>query len=134
MRAKTTLTTKLLATGCGFLLLALTSIGLTLWITWKLEGGAAAVNEAGRLRMLTVRMALAIQTNGPDELRVLAQRFDASLELLRTGDSSRPLFVPWSDDARGHFAEINDDWQLTRVQWLGATLPPAAEADVGGRS
>ncbi|MCB1986954.1 MAG: type IV pili methyl-accepting chemotaxis transducer N-terminal domain-containing protein, partial [Burkholderiaceae bacterium] len=114
--------------GCGFLLLALTSIGLTLWITWKLEGGAAAVNEAGRLRMLTVRMALAIQTDAPAELRVLAQRFDASLELLRTGDSSRPLFVPWSDDARAHFAEIRDDWQLTRAQWVGAQRPSAPAA------
>ena len=130
MRAKTTLTTKLLATGCGFLLLALTSIGLTLWITWKLEGGAAAVNEAGRLRMLTVRMALAIQTDAPDELRALAQRFDSSVELLRTGDSSRPLFVPWSDDARAHFAEIREDWRLTRAQWTGAAHPPAAEAVV----
>ena len=59
MRQHPTLTTKLMATGCAFLFLAMVSIGLTLWVTWKLEGGAAAVNEAGRLRMYTVRMALA---------------------------------------------------------------------------
>ena len=29
------------------LLVALASIGLTLWITWQLEGGAGAVHEAG---------------------------------------------------------------------------------------
>ena len=40
-------TTKLLAMGAGFLLVALSSIGLTLWVTWKLEGGAAAVNGRG---------------------------------------------------------------------------------------
>src|SRR3989344_2298022 len=51
MRTKPTLSTKLLAMGAGFLLVALASISLTLWVTWKLEGGAAAVNEAGRLRM-----------------------------------------------------------------------------------
>ena len=46
MRSRPTLSTKLLAMGAGFLLVALASIGLTLWVTWKLEGGAAAVNEA----------------------------------------------------------------------------------------
>lgn len=48
-----TLTTKLAVTGGLFLCLALASIALTLWVTWRLEGGAAAVNEAGRMRMLT---------------------------------------------------------------------------------
>jgi len=31
-------------------------------VTWQLEGGAAAVNEAGRMRMMTYRMALDIST------------------------------------------------------------------------
>ena len=35
------------------LLMALLSISLTLWVTWQLEGGEAAVNEAGRMRMQT---------------------------------------------------------------------------------
>ena len=35
----------------GLLAIALGSIGLTLWIGWQLEGGAAAVNETGGLRM-----------------------------------------------------------------------------------
>ncbi|WP_423227082.1 type IV pili methyl-accepting chemotaxis transducer N-terminal domain-containing protein [Paraburkholderia hospita] len=29
------------------------SIRYTLWASWKLEGGATAVNEAGRMRMQT---------------------------------------------------------------------------------
>lgn len=45
------LASKLMAIGGVFLVLALASIGLTLWVTWQLEGGAAAVNEAGRMRM-----------------------------------------------------------------------------------
>lgn len=39
MRNKPTLKTKLLALGAGFLLVAMASIGLTLWVTWNLEGG-----------------------------------------------------------------------------------------------
>ena len=61
MRKKPSLSTKLLALGVGFLLIALASIGLTLWVTWQLEGGAAAVNENqallvyGRYTSVTMR-------------------------------------------------------------------------------
>lgn len=41
----------MLRIGASLLILALASIGLTLWVTCQLEGGAAAVNEAGRMRM-----------------------------------------------------------------------------------
>ena len=41
------LATKLAALVATLLALALASIGLTLWITWQLDGGAAAINEAG---------------------------------------------------------------------------------------
>ena len=95
MRTKSPLTFKLLAMGMGFLLVALGSIGLTLWVAWQLEGGAAAVNEAGRLRMNMLRMVLVQQTESPEDVQMHARQFDASLELLRTGDPSRPLSVPW---------------------------------------
>ncbi len=136
-KAPTTLTTKLLAMGAGFLLVALTSIGLTLWVAWKLEGGAAAVNEAGRLRMHTMRMALALQTGAPQELRALAQNFDTSLELLRTGDPARPLFVPWGEDTHARFAEVRTAWASTRAQWTAAQPPSGpqvvAQADANVR-
>ena len=45
------LAAKLGTLGAALMVLALGSIALTLWVTWQLEGGAAAVNEAGRLRM-----------------------------------------------------------------------------------
>ncbi len=123
MRTKSPLTFKLLAMGGGFLLVALASIGLTLWVTWKLEGGAAAVNEAGRLRMNMLRMVLVQQTASPEEVQRHARQFDASLELLRTGDPSRPLFVPWGDDTRTRFERIRNTWLGLRTEWsLG--LPP----------
>ena len=37
MRKKLSLSTKLLAMGSVFLLVALASIGFTLWVTWQLE-------------------------------------------------------------------------------------------------
>ena len=123
MRTKPTLTTKLLALGAGFLLVALASISLTLWVTWKLEGGAAAVNEAGRLRMNMLRMVLVLQTEPAEALQERARLFDASLELLRTGDPSRPLFVPWSEDTRARFDALRAQWAQARSGWTGP-LPP----------
>ncbi|WP_298211731.1 type IV pili methyl-accepting chemotaxis transducer N-terminal domain-containing protein [Acidovorax sp.] len=123
MRSNPTLTTKLLALGAGFLVVALASISLTLWVTWKLEGGAAAVNEAGRLRMNMMRMVLVLQTEPAEAVQARAQLFDASLDLLRTGDPSRPLFVPWSDETRKRFEAIRAQWQQARSGWV-STLPP----------
>ena len=53
MKNTASLSTKLVRIGTGLLVIALISIGLTLWVTWKLGGGAAALNEAGRMRMQT---------------------------------------------------------------------------------
>ena len=111
------LSKKLQALGIVFLLVALASIGFTLWITWRLEGGAAAVNEAGRLRMNMMRMVLAKQQEPPEELQRRVLRFNDSLELLRVGDPSRPLFVPWSDEARVHYERVRAGWERIRTDW-----------------
>jgi hypothetical protein len=127
-----TLSAKLVATGTGLLLLALASISLTLWVTWELQGGAAAVNEAGRMRMHTYRMAMSVATGGEAaELQALARTFDDSLALLEAGDPSRPLFVPWSDASREGFAEVRLHWHALRTRWLAPVRPadPRADAD-----
>ena len=127
MKTSPSLTAKLLALGAGFLLVALGSIGLTLWVTWKLEGGAAAVNEAGRLRMNMLRMVLVLQTEPVQAVQQRAQEFDASLELLRTGDPSRPLFVPWNDASRSRFDAICAEWAGLQHQWTQADRPDRAQ-------
>jgi two-component system nitrate/nitrite sensor histidine kinase NarX len=125
-----TLTAKLVATGIGLLLLALVSISLTLWVTWNMQGGAAAVNEAGRLRMQTYRLALGLRS-GADaaEVQALARAFDESVTLLEAGDPSRPLFVPWSEESRARFAEVVARWSALRAQWLAPGPHPQLAAD-----
>ncbi|MDA8455599.1 type IV pili methyl-accepting chemotaxis transducer N-terminal domain-containing protein [Acidovorax sp. GBBC 3334] len=125
MRRPFTLTTRLLAIGGGFLAVALLSIALTLWITWRLEGGAAAVNEAGRLRMTMMRMALAGQLESPQAVAPLSERFDASLALLRQGDPARPLFVPWNTDTLARFDGIRGAWHALRDGQGSPTVPQA---------
>jgi two-component system nitrate/nitrite sensor histidine kinase NarX len=117
MHGKPSLSTKLLLLGATYLLAAVAAIGFTLWVAWKLEGGAAAVNEAGRLRMSMVRMVMAYQNEAPAQWQERANQFDASLDLLRDGDMSRPLFVPWSDEVRERFAQLRTGWEGLHAQW-----------------
>ena len=112
-----TLASKLVATGAAFLSVALMSIALTLWVTWQLEGGAAAVNEAGRLRMMSWRLA-AESTVDNAVLTPRIEQMDATLALLRSGDPARPLFVPWHGEVRQAFAEVQEDWAGVRAAVL----------------
>jgi two-component system nitrate/nitrite sensor histidine kinase NarX len=126
------LSAKLGAIGCALLLVAFASIGLTLWVTWKLEGGAAAVNEAGRMRMQTWRLAHTLSTGDEARLAALATQFEHSLALLRNGDPARPLFVPDDRASQQALARVAQDWQRLRERWLQPAPPlgsAAAEAE-----
>ena len=122
------LSAKLGAVGCALLLLALASIGLTLWVTWQLEGGAAAVNEAGRMRMQTWRLAQALGAADEQVLAGLRLRFDESVGVLRAGDPSRPLFVPRDERSQQAFADVQRGWADLRQRWSARPQPTAAEA------
>jgi len=127
MRRPWTLTTKLSVIGSALLLVALASIGLTLWVSWQLEGGAAAVNEAGRMRMQSWRLAQALDSGDAARVEALVIQFDQSVLLLRSGDPARPLFVPRDARAQTAFAEVQSAWRDVRSQWLAAAAPPARD-------
>jgi len=128
MRKSWTLSTKLGAIGGVLLLMALISIGLTLWVTWQLEGGAAAVNEAGRMRMQTWRLAQTLARGDTRRIEELLEKFDQSVMVLRTGDPSRPLFVPRDEPSQLAFADVQQGWQSLRSAWSVEPPPVAAEA------
>jgi len=111
---------KLALVGAPFLLLALLSTVATLWVSWQLDGGAAAVNEAGRMRMQSYRMALSIGTEETSALAEQVKEFDQSLSVLRSGDPERPLFVPWDDTVRARFQTVEQDWTNFRSRWIDA--------------
>ena len=120
------LSVKLIRIGAFLLALALLSITLTLWVTWKLEGGAASVNEAGRMRMQTWRMTSEIQAEVALDLRrARIEEFDYALALLESGDSRRPLFVPWNAQVRERFQEVKALWATQKATHLsGADVHP----------
>src|SRR5512133_3752816 len=109
---------KLMLVGAPFLLLVFLSTVAPLWVSWQLDGGAAAVNEAGRMRMQSYRMSLAIGTGETGELSAQAREFDRSLATLRHGDPDRPLFVPWDDSSTARFAVIEQDWAQYQARWI----------------
>ncbi|MDR2155211.1 MAG: type IV pili methyl-accepting chemotaxis transducer N-terminal domain-containing protein [Burkholderiaceae bacterium] len=122
-----TLAGKLGAVGGALLLVGLAAIGLTLWLSWQLEGGAAAINEAGRMRMQTWRLAQTISLGDVARAAALADEFDQSIALLAAGDPSRPLFVPFEARSRAAFADVGAGWNALRPRWTQAPAAPAAE-------
>jgi two-component system nitrate/nitrite sensor histidine kinase NarX len=130
MHRSRSLSAKLGIIGVGLLLTALTSIGITLWVTWQLEGGGAAVNEAGRMRMQAWRLAQTLPDADPRRVDTLMAEFDQSLDLLRSGDPARPLFVPDDAQSQQAFSEVQGDWRHLRADWSATPRPTAARAAV----
>ncbi|TDR79688.1 type IV pili methyl-accepting chemotaxis transducer N-terminal domain-containing protein [Paludibacterium purpuratum] len=121
----------------GFLLLTLliglTAIGATLYLSWQLEGGAAAINAAGSLRKQTYRLALSLEeyTAAPDpalRLRIVNDLgvFEHTLTQLKNGDPTRPLYLPHDETVHLAFDRI-------RAHYQAEILPPA-QAVLAGRN
>ncbi len=127
MKKQWSLGAKLTLVGTPFLLLALLSTVVTLWVSWQLDGGAAAVNEAGRMRMQSYRMALSITQGDTVALTDQLKEFEKSLGTLRQGDSERPLFVPWDATVRAGFSAVESEWLNFQSRWLSDHVPSGAD-------
>ncbi len=115
---KRRLSTQFLILGVALLGLALLSIASTMWITQRLEGGAAAMNEAGRLRMQAWRLVTVDDTpDRANDLKGLLAEFDATLLHLKEGVPERPLQVPWNDDTQAQFDAVQQVWNGLRTSF-----------------
>lgn len=104
----------------AFFLVALIAIGLTLYLSWQLEGNAAAINDAGSQRMRTYRIVFllsrAMQT--PEEEAVMqatiakeVATFERIMRDLEQGDPNRPLFLPKDEPEIAHLLK------QMRLEW-----------------
>lgn len=118
-----TLGAKLFLVATPFLFTALCFIGTLVWMSLQLEGGAASVNEAGRMRMQAYRMLLSAGAGDTAALPQQVAEFEHSLALLRKGDPDRPLFVPWDDPVRQSFKTVEREWEHFRQRLAGAPAP-----------
>lgn len=111
------LTVKILFSFISFLLLALAAIGATLLLSWQLEGGAAAINDAGSLRMRTYQLGLQLRQVEQDPARAVQLsanlgRFEQTLQRLEQGDPARPLLVPRRPDILAELDEVRAHWSV----------------------
>jgi len=121
---------KLALVATPFLLAALCSIAVLVWMSLQLEGGAASVNEAGRMRMQAYRMVLSVGIGDASALPQQVAEFERSLVLLRKGDPERPLFVPWDEVVVQRFAAVEQDWAVFRGRYASGA-PPTSLATLG---
>ena len=110
------LSTKIVGALVGFLSLALLAISFTLYLSWQLEGSAAAINDAGRLRMNSYRLSnmLLRAADGDVAARDAATRQVAviatTLSQLQEGDPARPLLLPPTEVIRKDFKQLTAHW------------------------
>jgi len=119
-----------------FFLVAATAIGLTLLISWQLEGVAAAINDAGSQRMRTYRMghlmtrdleAKAMEAGATRALSEELEQFDKVLRDLHLGDPARPLSPPRN-------AEVQERLQAVEKAWRETVRPLVASYLTGVRT
>jgi two-component system nitrate/nitrite sensor histidine kinase NarX len=132
---------KLILVATGFLLVALLATGLTLLVSWNLEGGAAAVNQTGRERMRAYRIAMLlsqVEIHDADRARIYADidsethAFEQAMRDLESGDPSRPMFLPGTREIQRQFARLRQNWSadmkpaIAELIYMGDTAIRAA--------
>lgn len=104
-----------------WLVAAAASIVLTLVLSWRLEGGAAAINDTGSLRMQTYRLALLLNsTSPPSEIDRYIEDFDQTLADLSNGVPERPLFLPDDVHVQTNLATLKQTWADDIKPWFQA--------------
>lgn len=101
-----------------YFLVALVAIGSTLLVSWRLEGGAAAINDAGRERMRSYRIAYLLQEQVKHPTAQLRNDIDYEIMLfektlieLEKGNPKRPLFLPKDVDVKTQVTQLRQTWQ-----------------------
>ncbi len=123
--ARNSIATKITGILLVFFLVALTAIGLTLFMSWHLQGAAAAINDAGSLRMRAYRIdqmlsrANASSLTEPiafaERLRRELDDFERVLDELRLGNPQRPLFIPKDGGIPADVEQMAQFW-TTRIR------------------
>jgi two-component system, NarL family, nitrate/nitrite sensor histidine kinase NarX len=100
-----------------YFFIAITAIGCTLYVSWQLEGAAAAINDAGKERMRTYRIAYLLtqyaqepSLDQENDIRQELGRFEKTLTELQHGNPQRPLFIPDDPLIQGQMQTLLESW------------------------
>lgn len=101
-----------------YFIVALVAIGSTLLVSWRLEGGAAAINDAGRERMRSYRIAYLLEQYVKQPISPLRHdidqevaSFEKTLSELEQGNPQRPLSLPKDADVKAQMLQLRQTWQ-----------------------
>jgi two-component system nitrate/nitrite sensor histidine kinase NarX len=112
--------TKIIGVLAAVVLLSLAVIGLSMSSSWQLEGMAAAINDAGSLRMRAWKIAHHLARQPPADAPPAGHlssldserlAIEATLAELARGNPERPLFVPDDGGLPQDVARIGDTWR-----------------------
>ena len=94
------------------LVFGLTMVMGTLWLSWALEGAAAAINDTGSLRVQSVRLGLTVNQPviDPRPLEQQVRALNQTLDNLRRGDPQRPLRLPSGTAVQEQFERVATLW------------------------
>lgn len=124
-------------------IVALFAIGSTLYVSWRLEGGAAAINNAGRERMRLYNIAFLValqvgQTIVPQPQEALSLRiaiedeitqFDTTLTYLLQNDEHRSLSLYKDDEVREQMGRLQQSWHDNIVPGIRRILDSPRRAE-----
>jgi len=119
-----------------YFLVALVAIGSTLLVSWRLEGGAAAINDAGRERMRSYRIAYLLEqqvkqptTQLRDDIDHEVVLFERTLSELELGNPQRPLSLPKDVDVKTQMTQLRQTWQTSIHPYIMQILNTASIAE-----
>ncbi len=118
------LSTRIVASSLLALVVVLSMVSWTLWLSWQLEGAGAAINDTGSLRMRANRVAVELmRPQAGREVRTTEQVaiLDDTIARLARGNPARPLFIP-NDNA------IRAQWHDVAAYWRDIMKPAALRA------
>ncbi len=112
-----------------YFVVAFVAIASTLHVSRRLEGGVAAINDAGseRMRSYQIGFLLAQNIDHPStkllaEIKQVITTFEQTLSLLENGDFSRPLLLPKDEAIRLALTNIQQTWYQQNKQLVNIIL------------
>lgn len=128
------LSAKLFWMAIAFLVVALTAVGFTLYESWKLEGGAAVINDMGSERMRSYRIAYLVaeslrhaNSDARTQMRSEMRRFEEVLARVKSGDPARPLILPRDPEILAELEVVERHWAETVRPLIERALSGQAE-------
>ena len=137
---KNRLSTRIIGSSIVALVAVLSMVGGTLWLSWQLEGAAAAINETGSLRMWANRVGLnLLQRSAPaataeqqaqalSDIQRDLQQQGRILGRFAEGEPVRPFFLSSDASVRQQFGVVSSQWDTLAARAREALHDGHAEA------